>query len=231
MALQDKKLGRPPNRELRDRRRAEILDAAAILFAERGYDATDTQSLVAALGVGKGTLYRYFASKEVLFVAVVNRAIDRLDACIEDALARTADPIDRFETAITAYLRFFEENPAVVELLIQERAIFRASQRPIYFQRKAAHADRRHQMLRELIDAGRLRDMPVERIGDVLGNQLYGTMFTNHFAGRRQSFESQVQDILDVVFHGILTAAERQRRAGEPVFPAGASITVENHPT
>ncbi|MBS0208634.1 MAG: TetR/AcrR family transcriptional regulator [Planctomycetes bacterium] len=219
MSIQQKRLGRPPNRELQSRRREEILDGAALLFAERGYDHSDTQSLVAALGVGKGTLYRYFDSKQELFLAVVNRAMDRLDECIEQALAAVADPIDRFESAITAYLKFFAESPAVVELLIQERAIFRDTQRPVYFERKAAKAERRHQMLAELIAAGRLRQMPVDCIGEVLGNQLYGTMFTNHFAGRRQSFEAQVQDILDIVFHGILTDAERERRAGRAASP------------
>lgn len=219
MSITEKKLGRPPNRELRDRRRSEILDAAAILFAERGYDACDTQSLVQALGVGKGTLYRYFASKEELFVAVVNRAIDRLDERIEAAMESVTDSIDRFAAAITAYLKFFDENPAVVELLIQERASFRSSERPIYFQRKDAKAERRQKMLGELIDAGRLRAMPVERIGEVLGNQLYGTMFSNHFAGRRQSFESQVEDILDIVFHGILAESERARRAARASSP------------
>jgi hypothetical protein len=44
----------------------------------------------------------------------------------------------------------------------------------------------------------------VERIIDVLGDTLYGAMFTNHFAGRGKSFEAQAEDVLDVVFHGIV---------------------------
>jgi AcrR family transcriptional regulator len=206
------KSGRPADHALPARRRAEILDVAAGLFAEHGYAATDTQSLINALGVGKGTIYRYFSSKRELFLAAVNRAMDRLDETIEEALGRAVDPLDRFQMALVAYLRFFEENPAVVELLIQERALFKDAQRPTYFQRKEAKAGRRNQMLQELIDADRLRRVPVERIGDVLGNVIYGTMFTNHFAGRRKSFELQVEDILDVIFHGILTTSERRKR-------------------
>ena len=51
--------------------------------------------------------------------------------------------------------------------------------------------------------------MPLERVIDVLGDVLYGTMFTNHFAGRDKPFEAQAQDILDVVFNGILSEKER----------------------
>ena len=69
---------------------------------------------------------------------------------------------------------------------------------------------------------GRIRAMPVERIMDVLGNALYGTMFTNYFLGNRKPVQEQAHDILDVVFHGILSDAERAsqgegetRRQGE----------------
>ena len=212
MALKSKKLGRPPNRELQARRRTEILDAALRLFAEHGYAAADTKTLSDALGVGKGTIYRYFSSKRDLFLATLNRAMDRLDEQIDQAMSLAADPLDRFLTALVAYLRFFDENPAVVELLLQERALFKGAQRPTYFQRKEANAARHHQMLEDLIAADRLRQVPVERIGEVLGNVIYGTMFTNYFAGRKKPFESQVEDILDIVFHGILSPSERRKR-------------------
>jgi hypothetical protein len=47
---------------------------------------------------------------------------------------------------------------------------------------------------------------------NVLGDLVYGTMFTNHFSGRHRPLADQAEDILDVVFHGILTPAERRRR-------------------
>jgi AcrR family transcriptional regulator len=43
-----------------------ILDAALDLFAERGYDGTAVPSIAERAGVGAGTIYRYFESKEVL---------------------------------------------------------------------------------------------------------------------------------------------------------------------
>jgi hypothetical protein len=46
-----------------------------------------------------------------------------------------------------------------------------------------------------------------------MGDLLYGTIFTNYFAGPRQSPEAQAQDILDVVFGGLLSDSERQRRS------------------
>ena len=56
--------GRPKDEGLQARRTEEILAAAARLFARLGYTDTDTQALADELQVGKGTLYRYFPSKE-----------------------------------------------------------------------------------------------------------------------------------------------------------------------
>ena len=65
-----------------------------------------------------------------------------------------------------------------------------------------------------LIAEGRVRDMPVESITDVVGNLIYGTMFTNFFAGQKKPVEQQAQDILDIIFQGILTDRERERLDG-----------------
>jgi AcrR family transcriptional regulator len=53
--------------------RAALLDAAAGLFAERGYDRTTVRDIAGRAGVNQALLFRYFGSKEALFTAVVAR--------------------------------------------------------------------------------------------------------------------------------------------------------------
>src|SRR5215472_6086736 len=93
----DKKLRRPMDEDLCARRREQILQAAAKLFAEHGYADADTHLLAEKLGVGKGTIYRYFPSKEEVFLAAADRGMrmvcERVDASIEgieDPLRRIA---------------------------------------------------------------------------------------------------------------------------------------------
>jgi hypothetical protein len=64
-----------------------------------------------------------------------------------------------------------------------------------------------------MMDQGRMRRMPVERLLDVIGDQLYGAIFTNHFAGRKKTLEQQARDVLDVLFFGLLSPKEAARRA------------------
>jgi hypothetical protein len=55
--------------------------------------------------------------------------------------------------------------------------------------------------------------MPVDRVTGVMGDLLYGTMFTNFLTGRRRPFEEQAADILDVMFIGILSDSEKKRQS------------------
>jgi AcrR family transcriptional regulator len=208
--------GRPPSEEIRFRREEEILEAAAKFFAERGYSTANTQDLADLLQVSKGTIFRYFPTKQDLFLAAVDRMMRKLDAelqacCVE----KNDDPLEQLTAVVTAYLRFCAQHPEFPELLIQERAQFKDRKKPTYFVYREAGFERRREHIHSLIAEGRLRDIPAERIGDVIGDLLYGTMFTNYFVGRNRSPEDQAADIVDIVFHGIVTDAERNRRRSQ----------------
>jgi AcrR family transcriptional regulator len=53
--------------DLRDQKEREILQAAAAVFAERGFRGTRVADIARRAGIGKGTIYEYFRSKEDLF--------------------------------------------------------------------------------------------------------------------------------------------------------------------
>lgn len=206
-----KRAGRPPVMPLAERRE-EILAVATALFAEHGYTGSDTQRLADRLQVGKGTLYRYFPTKRALFLACVDRVMRLMRQAIDASTVGVDDPLDLIAAAIRAYLDFFATRPEFVELLIQERAQFKDRKKPTYFEHRDAHVEHWRSLYRALIAEGRLRNVPVENITDVMSDLVYGTMFTNYFAGQRKPSEAQAQAILDVVFNGILSPTERRRR-------------------
>src|SRR5262245_15928743 len=102
--------------------RQRILLRAAEIFARDGYRDTDLQVVADELGIGKGSLYRRFPTKRALFLATVDDGMRRLRGRVEGAIEGEADPLRRIERAVRAYLAFFDEEPRLVELLIQERA-------------------------------------------------------------------------------------------------------------
>jgi AcrR family transcriptional regulator len=195
-------------------RREEILTQAARLFAERGFSDTDTQLLAESIGVGKGTVYRYFPSKRELFLAAADRVMRMLREQVDAGVEGIEDPLERIMTGIRSFLRFFAENPEFVVLLMQERAQFKDRKRPTFMEHRLMNVERWRSIYRGLIAEQRVRDLDVEQITEVVGNLLYGTIFTNYFSGQTKSPEAQAQGIIDVVFGGILTAQVRQRRGG-----------------
>ena len=193
----------------------EILDKATEVFAEHGYRNTDVQYIADPLVIGKATIYRYFPTKEQLFLAAVERGVSLLNETIGRAVDRVNDPIAKMTAAIRAYLEFFENHPDLVELFIQEQAEFRDRPKAIYFEHGSVSKDDcKNEWRNSLVGAmskGRLRKIPPERIMAVTSDLLYGTMFTNHFAGRDKPFEEQAKDIQDILFRGIFSDSERRK--------------------
>lgn len=204
LAEAKRKPGRPKDAELQVRRRTEILEEATSVFAERGFAATDVQVVADRLAVGKGTIYRYFPSKEALFLAAVDFAMTQLRVAVDEAAGKAELPLDRVAAGVKAYLAFFDKYPEVVELLIQERAHFRDREQPTYFQHRDANLGPWQKLFRGLIADGVIRRIPVKRITNVISDLLYGTMFTNYLSGRKQSLASQCDDVLDILFRGLL---------------------------
>lgn len=77
-----------------DIRKKEILDAAATLFAEKGYDNTSTTDLLEAVGIAKGTLYHHFKSKEAIMDALIERQTDYVLAEARRIAADKSIPVE-----------------------------------------------------------------------------------------------------------------------------------------
>jgi AcrR family transcriptional regulator len=184
--------------------REAIIAAAAKLFAKMGYSECEMDRLAAKLGIAKGTLYLYFDSKEALFCACVDDGMTGSQVAVNKAVEGEDDLLSKLQKAIRAYLGFFDRHPHYVELLLQERAIFRSRRPPSYFKNRDSIRGRWRAVYEELIRQKKLRaDLPVERILDVVGSVLYGAIFTNFFVGRAVSKEEQFDAIWKVLMNGI----------------------------
>lgn len=95
--------GRPSTPFLRER----ILQSAAELFADREFDLVLIDEVAAHAGVGKGSVYRQFKSKEELYAAVVIDGFTELQREIRSALAGCTSMRDQTTTIIRHTLKFF----------------------------------------------------------------------------------------------------------------------------
>jgi len=104
---------RPPPRELTrqgQERKQAILDAAASLFAERGYAETRVIDIVRAAGVAKGLFYWYFENKEAVFAELVGTVRHQLRLEQGRAIDPDATPLRRVGQGVEASVRFMGEH-------------------------------------------------------------------------------------------------------------------------
>ena len=100
------------------RRREAVLDAAAEAFHAHGFHGASVDDVCAAAGITGPGLYRHFASKDALLMAV----IDRIWTTLKPAVQRADDlpPAEALETLLEAHLDLALEQPTALVLLLRE---------------------------------------------------------------------------------------------------------------
>jgi AcrR family transcriptional regulator len=103
------------------RRASEIIDAAAAVFAERGYHGASTQDIADVLGIRQASLYYYFPSKEAALEQVCMRGVEGF---VEQAAATAAldDPApEKVRLLILGHLAPLRDRHAYVRVFLRER--------------------------------------------------------------------------------------------------------------
>ena len=96
---------RPPRR-----RQQEVLEAAARVFHEKGYESTSIQDIAEAVGILKGSLYYYIRSKEDLLYEIIQSAHEEALANVERVAAMEADALTKIRAFVTSHVTFNAEN-------------------------------------------------------------------------------------------------------------------------
>jgi AcrR family transcriptional regulator len=111
--IEDYKHGRVP-RAVRER---QLVELAEQLFAERGFARTSMEELARRAGVTKPVIYELFESKDGLFRACVDRAIERMAHSIVEAFRSETEPEARLRAGGVAFLRFARDNRVAWDLM------------------------------------------------------------------------------------------------------------------
>jgi len=97
-----------------------ILDAAVLLFSQRGYDGVSMRRIAEQAGVSKANIYHHFASKEALYFAILRRSALELTALIENLAEGKGSFDQRLEAFARAHLEHLLGHAARVRLVLRE---------------------------------------------------------------------------------------------------------------
>jgi AcrR family transcriptional regulator len=97
--------------EEKERRRAEIVDAAEQLYAEIGWDAVTMDRVAKSARLSRALIYVYFQDKNDLLLAIAERALAELRDSFIAAAAAQISGLDKVQAIGQAYVLFQQETP------------------------------------------------------------------------------------------------------------------------
>lgn len=115
-----------------DDMKRKIFDAAVEVFGSKGYHRSTIDDIVTLSGVGKGSVYRHFKSKEELLSKLLTEKYDEITAALNRIFLQEVDILSQIQEMIKTWLQFIETNH-VVYRLIQVEAINPNMQGPMMF--------------------------------------------------------------------------------------------------
>jgi AcrR family transcriptional regulator len=115
-----RKNGNEPLDSRFDRRLSKVLDHAAQIFCEKGYEGASMRDLSRAAGMSLAGLYHYFASKEELLYLIQKHAFQTIIERVQQRLEGAADPEERIRIFIENHLEYFLANKEAMKVLTHE---------------------------------------------------------------------------------------------------------------
>lgn len=111
----------------REERREELLQAAASVFAEKGYRTSGINDIIEKAGVARGTFYHYFESKKEIFLELLEAYFSGFAEILEENHQRLTEALEEnaripgaWRDNALAILRYHDENPELTALVYRE---------------------------------------------------------------------------------------------------------------
>jgi len=143
-------------------RREVLVDAAARLFADRGYHGTSMADLAEAMGVRKASLYSLTDSKQELLAAVAREGAAAFHGAL-DHVPDDAPPLDRIRTALRGHLATVATQVDAAAVFTREWRFLEEPERAVFRAERRRYEERWHELLREAAERGALRaDLDVD---------------------------------------------------------------------
>jgi AcrR family transcriptional regulator len=184
-------------------KREEIMQAALELIAEHGFHGAPMAMIADKAGVGAGTIYRYFESKDALIAEIFNELERKvvesllqgyfLDRCLRDRFVHLSTMIIRYFMANAVHFRFIEQymNSPYGVTLRRERLLGEARDSDLF----------RH-LLQEGIDRQALKDLPLPlhfalAFGPIL------SLLRDHILGFVELDDALIQKAVEACWDGV----------------------------
>jgi AcrR family transcriptional regulator len=193
--------------ERRAATRADLLEAAARVFARHGLNGASVDDVAAEAGYTSGAVYSNFAGKEELFVAAFEHEVARQVREVIEARDHAGEDTPRARTSAIArrWMEFLEKRPEMFELMIEywAYAVRNREQRPGFAERFGAFRDATTRLVEEEAERGGWElPIPARDIAVALNALVYG-MAIQYFTDPGDMPEDVLANATHLLFGGV----------------------------
>jgi len=154
------------NQRIREERREQILDGASRVFARKGLTGTRIAHIATEGEMSQGLIFRYFASKEEVFAAVIEKALRSATGLTQAALQQPCSPLEKLRWLLRVYFEGMWRKPEYV--LVVLHALNSETTPPQVRELALEESQRTLQLYRRLIVEGQAAGEIVEDDPDML---------------------------------------------------------------
>ncbi|GAA4711323.1 TetR/AcrR family transcriptional regulator [Pseudonocardia yuanmonensis] len=195
----------PPRRRRKQHsRRQEVLDTAARMFFERGYEATTTQDIGAALGLLKGSVYYYISSKQDLLFELIQQYHEDTRSYFAEILESDGSAVDKLRELITVDTAHTARNLERSTLFYLEWRSLPLERQAVIIEERAQHEHAVQKWIVEAQAAGRIRPEVDPKIASFAIFGMVNSVYRWFTPGGRKSAEEIGEDFADLVLGGLL---------------------------
>jgi TetR/AcrR family transcriptional regulator, cholesterol catabolism regulator len=188
----------------RDHRYHEILEGAARLIFQRGYEATSMQEIAEACGLTKAGLYHHIKTKEALLLAIQHYGMDMFDDMVLAKVADIADPVARLRECMARNIALVTQDASKeVLIILHEHQTLTGTARDEINARKKRYVRFLESAFREASERGQIRAVdPTLAAFSFLGMVLWTYKW---FRAEGKLSPRQLSDgMIDLFFEGLM---------------------------
>ncbi|GIW44554.1 MAG: TetR family transcriptional regulator [Candidatus Binatia bacterium] len=204
-------------RKKSDQIREAIVHGAAEVFSRREFHEVLTDDIAARVGVGKGTLYRYFRSKEELYLAAIGDGLRELHGSVTEVLSQPSPLVPTIERLVRTLIEYFWDKRDFFVLMHRLEPKLKAKERAEWRERR----DQIVEMLRRRLDRA-MQNGEIARVHPRIATEALLGMIRGACVYRQPSDRPrEVAQTITQLFLGGLFGSERP--ALSPARKAAAS--------
>ena len=194
----------------------EVLDAAATVFADKGYAGASTRDIAELLGVRQASLYYYFPSKEAALAAICELGVRDLIANLQIIIRnRETSASEKLRAAIANHLSPLRSRPAAdyIRVFVAHRHELPPGPRQVI----AALGRTYHQLVEQLfvdgIAPGQLRSDLPPHLAALAFLGLSNSVIANRSMPRSSTIDVIIEEYARIIIGGVMTGSEKRSKS------------------